>query len=88
METNSWKGRHAMLPTGGRVDYNDTAQGRATVVSGLETVSASDDLKRKYNSMKENPLALAIHLIAEGFLSWVKERKKERGNQPMKSCLH
>ncbi len=52
----------------------------------LETVSASDDLKRQYDSMKENPSALAIHL-AEGFLFWVEERKSESTDEVLLAMI-
>jgi hypothetical protein len=40
--------------------------------SHLEMIAAGEDLKREYDAIKENPLALTIHL-AKGFLSWVQQ---------------
>jgi hypothetical protein len=54
--------------------------------SYLDTVEEREDLKREYDSVKENPSALAIHL-AEGFLSWIKERKRDSTDEVLRAMI-
>jgi hypothetical protein len=52
----------------------------------LVTIALRDDLRHKYDAIKEHPLALAIHL-AEGFLSWIQDRKKECTDEVLQAMI-
>jgi hypothetical protein len=45
-----------------------------------------DDLKHGYDAIKDNPLALTIHL-AKGFLLWVEDWKKESTDEVLPAMI-